>query len=349
MTVPEQAPDRRPAFLITIDTEGDNNWAAPREVATDNARYLPRFQGLAENYGLRPTYLTNYEMATAERFRAFARELLVDGTAEIGMHLHAWNSPPIVPLTSDDTANAPYLTEYPTDVLDAKVDAMTALLEDTFQVKMRSHRGGRFGFDARYARALVRNGYTVDCSVTPRRSWRSEAGAPSGNGGPDYTGFPDRPYYLDLDDISRTGASQLLEVPVTTASFSNRLVDSAVAIASAPAVCSVDRKQILRRGLRRLFPNDAILIPNGRNRRLMERLLATCQNEGRGYAELLLHSSELMPGGSPWLTSARHIDRLYGELESLFEAVSADFRPATLSQFREAFGDGSYAHPGSSG
>jgi hypothetical protein len=328
-----------PFFLITVDTEGDNIWRVRdrRCVTTENARYIRRFQDLVERHGWRPTYLTNYEMVRDPTFCEFGREVLEAGTAEIGMHLHAWDTPPITPLTDDDVAYAPYLPEYPTDILDAKVDRMTALLEDTFQIKMRSHRGGRYGFDERYARALIRNGYTTDCSVTPGISWRSHTDGPGGAGGPDYTGFPDRPYFIDPNDISQPGSSDLLEVPVTTASFSNRVVDSAVALASSAVVVAIDRKHICRRGLRRLAPNDARLVPNGRNRRRMEKLLARTLDEGRGYAELTLHSSELMPGGSPWLMTGRDIERLYDDLAAIFEVAGTLFRGATLSEFRATF------------
>ncbi|NOM63837.1 deacetylase, partial [Klebsiella pneumoniae] len=39
-----------PAFLITIDTEGDNRWQKHDSITTENARYLPRFQQLCEKY-----------------------------------------------------------------------------------------------------------------------------------------------------------------------------------------------------------------------------------------------------------------------------------------------------------
>ena len=35
-------------FIITIDTEGDNQWDPHADCTTENARYLPRFQELAE-------------------------------------------------------------------------------------------------------------------------------------------------------------------------------------------------------------------------------------------------------------------------------------------------------------
>ena len=62
---------------------------------------------------------------------------------------------------------------------------------------------------------LVETGYLVDCSVTPGVSWKKHKGASDGAGGTDYSGFPQEPYFLDLDDIRRHGTSPMLEVPVT--------------------------------------------------------------------------------------------------------------------------------------
>ena len=58
-----------PAFLITIDTEGDDIWGRHATVTTENARYLPRFQDLCRKHGFKPTYLTNYEMAVDSRYQ----------------------------------------------------------------------------------------------------------------------------------------------------------------------------------------------------------------------------------------------------------------------------------------
>ena len=83
-----------PVFIITIDTEGDNLWANPQTVTTENATFLPRFQELCERFRFKPTYLVNYEMAEDEQFQSFGRGVLANQTAEIGLHIHPWNSPP---------------------------------------------------------------------------------------------------------------------------------------------------------------------------------------------------------------------------------------------------------------
>ena len=95
-----------PAFLVTIDTEGDDLWGRPQLITTRNARHVQRFQRLCESFGLRPTWLTNYEMARCPHFLAFGRDVVRRGAGEIGMHLHAWNSPPLEPLGSGSRPGA---------------------------------------------------------------------------------------------------------------------------------------------------------------------------------------------------------------------------------------------------
>jgi hypothetical protein len=321
---------RKPAFLVTIDTECDNAWARSHTVATQNSAYLPRFQALCERYGVRPTYLTNWEMATCPVFQEFGRDLLARGAGEIGMHLHAWNSPPVIPLTEDDYLHHPYLIEYPEDQLREKVKVMTCTLEDVFGVKMVSHRAGRFSFDAVYARALVEHGYRVDCSVTPNVSWKGYKGDPNGAGGTDFSAFPESAYFLDLDDISRPGTSPLLEVPVTvTAPYVSRAGRIARAI--------LETNRLGAKVARRLFPRCAWLYPRGYNRRVWPGLLRTVIEEGRDHAEFMIHSSELMPGGSPNLPTARSIETLYEAMEALFASARKDFVGYTLREYFERY------------
>ncbi|MGD0201584.1 MAG: deacetylase [Bryobacteraceae bacterium] len=320
----------KPACLITIDTEGDNLWAAPAEVTTENARWLPRFQALCERYGFRPTYVTTHEMARCPVFVAFGRDLLRRNAGEIGAHLHAWNSPPLRPITANDSLYGPYATEYPVDLLREKVSCLTRLLEDTFEVKMTSHRAGRWGFDGGYARALIEHGYVVDCSVTPGISWKGSLGRPDGDGGPDYTACPGEPYFVDLEDIRRPGCSGLLEVPVTIMPTSPRIVDGIREM--------LPPRALARRVLNRLFPPLTWLRPGrGTGAAAMLRVLERAQVEGRTCVEFMLHSSELMPGGSPVFPDADSIENLYRILNTVFAAAADAFSPSTLTEFATAF------------
>lgn len=317
---------RRPAFLITIDTEGDNLWSPQTTVNTENARFLPRFQELCEKYGLKPTWLTNWEMVECPVYREFAADALLRNQAEIGMHLHAWNNPPLEPLTDDDFRSLPYLIQYPEPVMRQKIRAITDRLEEIFNVKMLSHRAGRWAFDETYARLLVEHGYQVDCSVSPHVRWQHESRKLPAT--VDYRGFPEHAYFADLDDISReSDRSLLLEVPMT-------ILDVERPWPLRIAANLAGLHSFGKRVADRLAPTRWWLRPDGLNG---ERMLATLDialDQKRDYVEFMLHSSEFMPGGSPRFRGERQIERLFDDLEQLFEKVSRSFVGMTLAEYR---------------
>ncbi|MCD1126404.1 polysaccharide deacetylase family protein [Jinshanibacter sp. LJY008] len=314
---------QKPAFLISIDTEGDNLWINTKNISTHNANYLGRFQQLCEQYGFKPTYLTNYEMAVSPDYVAFAKEVIAGKQGEIGMHLHAWNSPPSFTLTNDDDRYKPYLIEYPAEVMREKVIAMTHLLEDAFSIKMVSHRAGRWAFNEQYAQLLHEFGYQVDCSVTPYVDWSGVKGNPNGEGGTNYSRFPDGAYFMDLNDISKPGTSGLLQVPMSTRLKYGSLQNSF--------------KQFYDglRGKKRP-PSTRWLRPKGNNVEEMKHVAQQCLNEGKNYVEFMLHSSEFMPGGSPTFKDEASIEQLYRDLEELFEWLSERTQGMTMAEFYQS-------------
>jgi hypothetical protein len=265
------------------------------------------------------------------------------------MHLHAWNSPPLIPLTSDDFHYQPFLIEYPDAVMKEKIRTMTRLLENRFDRKMVSHRAGRWGFDGRYSAMLAQEGYGVDCSVTPGMDWRGIQGDPAGNGGSRYVDFPRGPYFLDPADISRPAAGALLEVPMTVRP--SRLYRR---------VRWAYRVPLLRRYANRISPGlgwlcpvqPTLRVPLSRNLELMLEVARASRSEGVSHLEFMMHSSELMPGGSPMFCGASDIECLYDYLEMLFEELAGWCGGVTLEEFRAQFtkarskrAAGSAAHP----
>jgi peptidoglycan/xylan/chitin deacetylase (PgdA/CDA1 family) len=310
--------------LITIDTEGDNLWAHPKTLTTENAKYLGRFQALCERYAYKPTYLTDYEMVMCPVYREFATDAQHRGAAEIGMHLHAWNTPPAVSLTSDDHYFGPYLIEYPEPVIREKVRVLTRLLEEHFQITPVSHRAGRWAFNEVYARILVEHGYKVDCSVAPGVSYEMHLGNPDGMGGMNYKDFPTSPYFLSLDNIREPGDSDLLELPVTIMDLRPSWTKR------------IPRNSLVGRVVNRLRPSVAWLRPTGKNLSSMLRVVRRAAAERAPCVEFMLHSSEFMPGGSPTFATERDIDVLYEHLEALFAESSRYFSGATLAEFSDA-------------
>jgi peptidoglycan/xylan/chitin deacetylase (PgdA/CDA1 family) len=320
----------KPAFLITVDTEGDNLWASPREVTTRNSAFLPRFQSLCERYGLKPTYLTTWEMANCPVFQSFARDVAARAQGEIGMHLHAWNSPPLEPDDAGSDQWGRYLTEYAEATMRAKTRRLTEELESQFGRKVVSHRAGRWSFNDVYARILIEQGYLVDCSVTPHVTWKSRGERGGRDHVVDYARFPERAYLLDLERIDRPGTSRLLEVPMT---ILRRPGPAPVATIRRVA----RRSRVGKRLMDRLLPEHWWLRPNRHNGKRLLRVLEIAGREGRDYVEFMLHSSELMPGGSPIFPTERSIERLYADMEGLFGAASARFEGMTLAAYRDRF------------
>jgi len=316
----------RPAFLITIDTEGDNLWSRPREVTTENARFLPRFQQLCERHGLKPTYLVDYDMVRSKEFVEFGLDAVRRSAAEVGMHLHPWNTPPSFELTENDLQHQPYLIEYPPSAVRDKVALMTERLGEAFGVPIRSHRAGRWALNETYAQALIDNGYWVDCSVTPHITWQQHVGDRAGRGGMEYRGFPGRAYFLNPQDISRPGDSRLLEIPMSIRPCRS---DSVRRVRQY-----FGERALISRVLNRFVPAYTWFRPKRDNLPAMLSVLRWVKRQQFDYVEFILHSSEFMPGGSPTFADEAAIERLYELLEALFEAAtSAAFQGATLTEY----------------
>lgn len=316
-------------FIITVDVEGDNLWEKPIPETTKNALCIPRFQELCSSYKFKPTYLVDYEMANDRFFQQFGRQVLRTGEAEVGMHLHAWNTPPL----SGNEGPSPYpvyITELSDEAMFKKMQFMTVLLTQIFDITPISHRAGRYGFDERVARVLETLGYKVDCSVTPGRSWIHSKGDPRGRGGPDYYGFNASPYFLDLEDIRHAGNSSILEVPLTVRPRRSRLLTQ--------ASHAVSKQSLAARFVDRFIKPFSWLMLRGHNLDEMIELIDWALANDLSVLELTLHSSELLAGANPYFHETRDIEKLHHDYNSLFSHIaSRHVTGITLADYRKTF------------
>jgi len=273
------------SFLISIDTEGDNlwRWENEAEITTQNADFLPRFQNLSEKYGFKPTYLTNYEMAKSESYVDFAKDTLKRNACEVGMHLHAWNNPPEYDLLNGGKYSAaPYLIEYPYEIMEEKIKTITAVLEDTFERNITSHRSGRWATNEKYFELLTKYGYKVDCSVTPHINWSKTVGGRPENFGSDYTKAEEKPYYIS------NCYGNILELPMTVRVMKSFGTSS-----------KNDIMSIVKGMYHKLKGVSVWLRPSVDNVKQCLELVENLKKDDSEYIMFMLHSSELMPGGSP--------------------------------------------------
>lgn len=284
-------------FFITIDTEGDNQWDLNKGIETENAKFLPRFQELANKYDLYPVWLTNYEMANDDFFVNYMKSKQDKGLCEIGMHLHAWNNPPEYKLKKINKERD-YLIEYPIDIMDKKINEITTLITKKFGIKPITHRSGRWTTNEEYFKLLIKYGYRVDCSVTPHISWKNTLGS-TGKSGSDYSNSRESINYI---------YDKLLEVPMTIRKIHDVQFDRIKTI-----------KNLFGEIKRFVFGRYQWLRPDKHlNFSGLKYLINKC-NKKNEYLIFMIHSSELMPGGSPNFKNEDDIDKLYEIIEKCFK------------------------------
>ena len=280
-------------FIITVDTEGDNlwNWQPEAEITTQNAACIKRFQQACECYNMVPVYLTNYEMALSDVFVKAVKDKALSGLCEIGMHLHAWNSPPDFKLENRFSGN-PYITEYPKDVIREKHIYLKNVIKDQFGISPVSYRAGRWATNNDLFGILEEIGFLVDCSITPQLSHTRLKGM-SVSGGPDYRRAPIEPYLV---------GEALMEVPMTTRF--ERSFDGA-------SIRTVARN--LLKG-RIVWLRPAVQTVNE-----MIALIKHVERDGVDNVEFMIHSSELLAGGSPYCKTDADIENYYKKIEKIFQ------------------------------
>jgi hypothetical protein len=293
---------RPPAVLVGVDTEADDQWSAEgrRRLSVDNAERLPALQALCEEFGVRPTYVVTYEMATRPRSRDVLQALQASGRCEIGTHLHPWTSPPFRP---EDAAGHTYPHNLPPDLLERQIRELTEVIEAELGARPTTYRAGRNGFDGGTLPILERLGYTVDTSVDPLFNERRK-------GGMAFAGAPLRPYHPDYADVRRPGPSRVLEVPITAATLPGLPKTLERLYASLPAIPY--RGYFRRLGLRPVWlrPSYAAL-PD------MLELAGRLHAQGAPCFNLIFHSSELLPGGSPYTPDPASVARFLEDLRRL--------------------------------
>lgn len=297
-------------FIITVDTEGDNLWYYQKgdTIATHNTKFIPRFQELCEKYGFKPVYLTNYEMLCDEEFVEYVKAKETAGMCEVGLHLHAWNNPPIYELSAKYSGN-PYLIEYPVEIMEAKFKVLYELFCEKIGHKPTSHRAGRWAMNDNYFKLLEQYDIKVDCSVTPHVNWENCMGAQMG--GTNYEGSESQSHWI----------GNILEVPFTVVRTHRPMEGS------------------LRGNLKTILVGKVLHFrPAVSSLQEMKYIVdSVAKDQKVDHLELMLHSSELMPGGSPYFKDEDSINQMYCYVESLFQYVSSNkISGASLCEYYNA-------------
>lgn len=300
-------------FILSIDTEADNQWSHGIPITTQNVAYLPPFQALCERYNVIPTYLVTSDIVEDPRAVQYFQPLLEANKIEVGAHLHPWTTPPYIDqpgLRYNDELHA-FPSELPRDLLDAKIEHLTHQIESAFGRRPLSFRAGRFGFNTLCAELLQDHGYSIDSSITPLVSWKKSTGIHGP--GPDFTAYSAAPFTL----VDKMGA-RLLELPVTIL-FTEEYLQNNPALQKLYPLAGKILRRIPIQSSRFHLSQPAWMRPfPGITAQDLVRVWDCAGRNGLDYVVMMFHSSELMPGASIYRPDPESVKNLLQVLETFF-------------------------------
>ena len=311
---PIRLPAGRPILCTIIDAEEEFHWGrpvSPNNNATSSIRHQKRAQEVFACYGVRPTYLVTYPIASDPAAAGVLRDYLADGRCEIGAQLHPWVTPPFEGEPEERLS-------FPGNLKPAlereKLHRLVETVRDSFGIQPTAYKAGRYGFGPATARLLEDEGFLVDTSLIPRTRYTEL-------GGPDFASFDYGPFWFGA-------GRRLLELPVTRA-LAGRLAGA------APEVYGLaERKPFRHLHIAGLLARAGLLeritlSPEGSDLAAMLRLTRALRKRGERIFTLSYHSPSLAPGNTPYVRNDRDLaiflDRLSGFLSFFRDELGGVF------------------------
>ncbi len=296
--------DEPPQLLVVVDTEEEFDWGAPFDrnaTSVEAMSHQQRAQQLCASFGLVPTYVVDYPVASQEAGHRPIGGWVAEGAATVGAHLHPWVSPP---LDEEPSVVNSFPGNLPRTLEAAKLERLAQEIERSFGVRPTVYKAGRYGFGERTASILEEQGFEVDLSANPPFDYRDQ-------GGPDFSDFSADPYWFG-------DRRRLLGIPASGAYVGwlggaahgvyRRASSAALAWSRLPGILSrlgaVDRLRLSPEGFE---PAEL--------RKLTRWLLA----RGSRVFTFSYHSPSLLPGCTPYVRSASELERFLDRFKSFFD------------------------------
>ncbi len=305
-----EAPGRAttpPALAIVVDTEEEFDWNAPFDrnaTGVGHMRQIGRLQSLCEAWGLRPTYVVDYPIATQAPGIEALGPLLRDGRALIGAHLHPWVSPPHEEAVNGHNS---FPGNLPPTLERAKLGHLRDAIAAAFGEAPRIYKAGRYGIGPNSFAILEELGFEIDLSPAPPFDYRAA-------GGPDFSRRGLVPEWVGP-------ARRVLSIPGTGALIGRAPSPGLYALATRPPAMALRLPGILARlGLVERLG----LSPEGHNAEDMLRLVRWLIGRGQRLFVLSLHSPSVEPGHTPYVRSAADLEAFLATLEAFLRTFMTE-------------------------
>jgi len=311
-------------FLVFVDTEEEFDWLQPRRrdaTATTAIAALPEAHRRLAGYGICPTYLVDYPVASDPAAVEVMRPLLEAGECAIGTQLHPWVNPPF---DEELTVHNSFVGNLPEAIERAKLLALTDCIETMFGKRPQIYRAGRYGVGPNSARLLEEAGYRLDVSVRALFDYSAE-------GGPDFTLHDAAPSWGGPGRL-------LLELPLT-AVYAGRARRFGGWLYPAAGRVMHARGLLSRSGML----NRIALTPEGTPLADALRAIRTLLDDGQRLLSISFHSPSVVPGHTPYVRDAADLRCFYawwdGVLNMLaresVEPIGADVLIAAMWRARD--------------
>jgi hypothetical protein len=335
-------PPGPPQLQVVVDTEEEFDWNAPfnrksTSVTSMGAQHLT--QEIYADYGIVPSYVIDYPIATTPSSIAVLRAYHDAGQCLIGTHLHPWVTPPHEEAVT--TFNS-----YPGNLDPAlerrKLEVMSAAITEAFGVRPTMYKAGRYGLGPQTIETLEALGYEIDLSVVPHTDFRSSLG-------PDFRTCPDRPFWCGP-------SGKLLEIPLSRGFFGGA-AGLGLGPAMYPAVRSLIGRQ-LKLGfilsMSRVLGRST-LTPEGVSPAEQCELIKSMHGQGHRIFTLAYHSPSLVPGNTPYVRDKKDLQAFLDSIRRLLDffmgklggkpTTPVDIRQMALSMVRDGLGQAGYSLP----
>lgn len=300
-------------FTVFVDTEEEFDWTKPisrDNRATTAMQALPEMHARFKVAGVKPVYLVDHPVATDPESLAVLRPFLEREECTIGTQLHPWVNPPFDEKVS---AHNSFTGNLPISLQRAKLEVLTAAIEQGFGQRPTIYRAGRYGVGKHSAALLQEAGYKVDVSVRALFDYSSA-------GGPDFARVKPVPFWV--------GDGNLLEVPLSAA-FTGGL--RAIGPSLYPLAVRVPglRSALARTGaLARiaLTPEDMPL-PD-----VIEAVRLLLE-DGVQLLSISFHSPSVEPGHTPYVRTKEELAAFHAWWDGLFDFLARQgVLPASIEE-----------------
>lgn len=299
--------------VFSVDVEEDGLFSG-RYRATgnrvSNVAALSRLEFLTRELGLPLTLLCTWPVLANAGCSDILRRWQDELGAELGCHLHPWNTPPLA--GADSGAWTPS-ESLPREDLDAKLGALVRSCAEVSGRAPLSFRMGRFDLGPRMRGLLPKHGLRVDSSLVPLRFVA---------GLPDSFHSPADPFLLPAAKEDDRAGTPLAEAPLTVVPVLRGLDGMASGLARM-------LPQSLGNGLLTGFRKVAAVGTQPVWYPLASMKLGAHLHLSRGgrVIHLFLHSSELAPGVCPHLPDEESVHRLTGRIRAFLRWLEDYARP----------------------